>query len=286
MFIAPPLDAAAITDLVGAETRFTRRGSGGIRCVAQIDSTNAELVRFVRSGGTGSRVLIAEQQNSGHGRFSRPWRAPAGTSLLMSVLVPVSGSRLAGEWGWLSMAAGLAVTEAVETGCGAGDGRVTLKWPNDVLLDVDTPHGGKLCGILSERVDGPAGAHAVIGMGINVSMTADQLPVPTATSLALCGLNRDRHRLAAEVVLALDRLIGVWLATGTVRGAYRERCDTIGRSVRLTFDPAVVGGGPTHLDGVCADIDLDGSIVVADDQGRHSFAAADVQHLRRSSTLD
>jgi biotin-[acetyl-CoA-carboxylase] ligase BirA-like protein len=211
----PDLDAAAIADLVGAETRFTRRGSGGIRCVAQIDSTNAELVRFVHGGGTGFRVLIAEQQDAGHGRFSRPWRAPIGTSLLMSVLVPVSDKRLAGDWGWLSMAAGLAVTEAVETACGAGGGRVTLKWPNDVLLDVDTPHGGKLCGILSERVDGQAGAHAVIGMGLNVSMTADQLPVPTATSLALCGLDHDRHRLAAQLVLALDRLIGVWLATGT-----------------------------------------------------------------------
>ena len=114
MPITPPLDAARITALTGAETRFTRHGSGGISCVARTDSTNATLVRYVREGGTGSRVLIADRQDAGHGRFSRSWQAPAGTSLLMSVLVPVSASRLAGDWGWLSMAAGLAVTEAVE----------------------------------------------------------------------------------------------------------------------------------------------------------------------------
>ncbi len=285
MPITPPLDAARITALTGAETRFTRHGSGGISCVARTDSTNATLVRYVREGGTGSRVLIADRQDAGHGRFSRSWQAPAGTSLLMSVLVPVSASRLAGDWGWLSMAAGLAVTEAVERLAGIGRDRVTLKWPNDVLLDLDTDHGGKLCGILSERVDSPAGAHAVIGMGLNVRMDADQLPVPTATSMSLCGLPDDREKLAAELVLALDRLIGVWLATGTVRGIYRERCDTIGTPVRLTFDPARAEGGPAHVDGIGADIDLDGSIVVDEQGRRRSFSAADVQHLRPAPTL-
>ncbi len=248
--------------------------------MANTDSTNAHLARLVRQGGTGFRVLVADHQDGGRGRFSRPWRAPAGTALLMSVLVPAS--RPPQDWGWLSMVAGLAVTGAVEATTGAGRDRVTLKWPNDVLLDLGREHGGKLCGILSERVDGPAGPHAVIGMGLNVSMDRGELPVPTATSLALCGLAHDRERLAAGLVVALDRLIGVWLATGTVRGTYRERCDTIGTPVRLTFDPASVDGGPTHIDGIGADIDADGSIVVATDEGRRSFSAADVQHLRPS----
>ena len=85
------------------------------------------------------------------------------------------------------MVAGLAVVEAIEEVGGADRSRVTLKWPNDVLVDLGTDHGGKVSGILSERVDGPAGPHAVIGIGINVSMGTDELPVPTATSLALCG---------------------------------------------------------------------------------------------------
>lgn len=278
MPVTSTIDAARITELTDRDTRFTRPGSGGITVVANTDSTNAHLSRMVRSGQTGFRILVADHQDGGHGRFSRPWQAPAGTALLMSALVPAS--RDPQDWGWLSMVAGLAVTEAIEATTGAGRDRVTLKWPNDVLLDQHREHGGKLCGILSERVEGPAGSHAVIGIGINTSMDRSELPVPTATSLALCGLAHDRERLAAAVVEALDHLIGVWLATGTVRGIYRDRCDTIGRPVRLTFDPAKVGGGPTRIEGVGADIEMDGSIVVATAEGRCAFSAADVEHLR------
>lgn len=269
--------ASAIAELVGPGTRFTRDGTGGISWVRSTGSTNADLASLVRHGGTGFRVLVTDHQETGRGRFARPWEDAPGTSALMSLLVP--NDRPAPDWGWLSMVAGLAVVRAVEE-AGADPRRVTLKWPNDVLVDADREHGGKLCGILSERVDGPAGPHAIIGIGLNASMGARDLPVPTATSLALCGLPHDRAHLVASIVRAVDGLLDEWLVTGTVRGAYRKRCNTIGSRVRLTFDPETVGGGPRVVEGAGVDVAADGSIVVESEGRRLPFAAADVQHLR------
>lgn len=178
------------------------------------------------------------------------------------------------------MVAGLAIAKVIEEVGGADRSRVTLKWPNDVLVDLDTDHGGKLCGILSERVDGPAGPHAIIGIGINVSMGRDELPLPTATSLAVCGLHHGKNELLASLLVHLDDLLTVWLETGTVRDQYVARCDTIGAPIRLTFDPEIVGGGEEAIEGIGADVDVDGAIVVETSEGRRSFNAADVSHLR------
>ncbi|AXE38264.1 Bifunctional ligase/repressor BirA [Acidipropionibacterium virtanenii] len=266
-----------IAGLVGNGTRFTRHGADGISWLRSTGSTNADLAAWVRQGGTGFRVLVTDHQETGRGRFSRPWQDSPGTSALMSLLIP--NDRPAADWGWLSMVAGLAVVRAVEE-AGAQRGRVTLKWPNDVLVDAEGEHGGKLCGILSERVDGPEGPHAIIGIGLNASMGEQDLPVPTATSLALCGLPHDRARLVASIIRGVDELLGEWLADGTVRDAYRDRCDTIGSPVRLTFDPQTVGAGPRVVEGIGVDVAEDGSIVVESQGVRRSFAAADVQHLR------
>lgn len=257
---------------------FTGPCGGGIACVDSTGSTNADMVSFVRAGGTSFRLLVADHQEGGRGRFSRSWHDVRGTNLAISALVP--NDRPAQDWGWLSMVAGLAVVEAIEEVGGADRSRVTLKWPNDVLVDLGTDHGGKVSGILSERVDGPAGPHAVIGIGINVSMGTDELPVPTATSLALCGLNHDKNELLASLLVHLDELLTVWLATGTVRDQYVARCDTVGAPVRLTFDPETIGGGDEAVDGVGVDVDVDGAIVVETSEGRRTFNAGDVNHLR------
>ena len=96
--------------------------------------------------------------------------------------------------------------------------RPTLKWPNDVLLD-----GRKLGGVLAERVDDAV----VVGIGLNVSTRAAELPVETATSLALAGGRTDREIIVREVLRGLARRYLAWLAAGgapaSVLPAYRER---------------------------------------------------------------
>ena len=80
------------------------------------------------------------------------------------------------RWTWLPLIAGLAVADALR---GVAGVTTMLKWPNDVLVGER-----KICGVLAERISGPSGAACVLGMGINVHLTAEQLPVPSATSLS------------------------------------------------------------------------------------------------------
>ncbi len=174
-----------------------------IEVVPSTGSTNADLAARARAGGASGQVLIALHQASGRGRFDRVWEAPPGRSLAISVLIRPDLPAV--KWPWLPLVTGVAVAEALLQAAGVA---AEVKWPNDVVIE-----GRKVCGILAERVAAPAGAGpgdagwgaeapsghgparddevarpaAVIGMGINTLLTADQLPVPTATSLLLAG---------------------------------------------------------------------------------------------------
>jgi BirA family biotin operon repressor/biotin-[acetyl-CoA-carboxylase] ligase len=105
----------------------------------------------------------------------------------MSILVRPAGIDPS-RWSWLSLLTGLAVSDGVRR---AADLPAVLKWPNDVLIA-----DRKICGILSERVDSSEGPACVVGVGINVGLEEEQLPVPTASSLAIAarqvGANRPR----------------------------------------------------------------------------------------------
>src|SRR6185436_16421062 len=125
-------------------------------------------------------VVVAEHQTAGRGRLDRTWQTPARAALTVSVLLRPRTA--AGDWPWFPLLAGCAAALALRR-LGA---LVELKWPNDVLLG-----DAKLAGILTERVDTAPEPALVLGIGINVGMTSDELPVETATSLAVAGLEID-----------------------------------------------------------------------------------------------
>lgn len=258
---SPPADAARIRALLGPSTRWS-----GIICVDETGSTNRDLAVAARAGSAMDRVLVAEHQTAGRGRFDRRWSSPKGSSLSVSVLFrPIRPGR---EWGWLSILVGMAADEAI-AGV-TGEGRVALKWPNDVLVD-----DLKVCGILSERVEAPDGPAAVVGIGINTHLGVDELPVPTATSLLLAGFDVDKDLLVARLLEALARLLALWEGGGDVRGLYRGQCSSVGRRLRVIIDPE------TSLSGEGVDIDDQGRLVVRLADGtRRAFAAGDVVHLR------
>ena len=118
-------------------------------------------------------------------------------------------------WTWLPLLAGLAVADSLRAVAGVP---AVLKWPNDVLVD-----DAKVCGILAERVDGPQGPACVLGVGINVHLTADELPVPTATSLAVLrpGERFVRAEIMATVLATLALLYHRW-EDGSGRRARRR----------------------------------------------------------------
>nr|NLI49611.1 biotin--[acetyl-CoA-carboxylase] ligase [Propionibacterium sp.] len=238
-------------------------GWGPVTVVARTGSTNADVAALARAGAGHGTVLVTPHQQAGRGRFARVWSTPPDTCVAMSVLVR---PRLAlAHWGWLSLVAGLAAVAGVAASSGV---EATLKWPNDVLVAER-----KLCGILSEAVETPAGWAAVLGIGINVALGEDQLPVPTATSLRLEGSDAAAHAVAAAVLVALDRLYARWDAGESLVADYRRSCGTLGRRVRILVPDGAV-------EGLAVDVDAAGALVVDTEAGRRTFAAGDVVHLR------
>ena len=253
--------------------------------MAQAGSTNDVLVQAA-TGPTGSdwpdlAVVATDDQVAGRGRLGRVWTAPAGRSLAVSVLLrpPVEIDR--DRWGLVPLIAGLAMARAVRGfvpggSGGAGVGTVGLKWPNDVLVG-----GLKVSGILGELL--PDAAGIVIGAGVNLSLTADELPTPAATSLVLAGA--DSAAVTVDAVLAaylheLTQLIHDWAAhrgdpeaSGLLAAVIRESA-TLGRAVRVELP------GASFRTGTARTIDPAGRLVVDTDEGELVVAAGDVTHLR------
>jgi BirA family biotin operon repressor/biotin-[acetyl-CoA-carboxylase] ligase len=246
----PPLDAAR---LAGSPIP--------VEVLAEATSTNELLAQRGRAG-VAPLVLVAEHQYAGRGRLDRTWETPARAALTFSVLLRPSIQPA--QWPWLPLLAGLAVHEALPV-------KASLRWPNDVLVGEQ-----KVAGILVERVESPIGAGAVVGIGINVSQTADELPVPTATSLLVEGADVDRTQLLLDVLTALHTLQLRWSADGDawLRSAYTSVCSSLGRDVRVDLP------GDRSLTGRAVDIDPEGRLVVASPDGRVPVSAGDVIHVR------
>ncbi|MBA3020664.1 biotin--[acetyl-CoA-carboxylase] ligase [Propionicimonas sp.] len=235
-----------------------------VRRVASTGSTNADLAAQARAGAPSGTVLVADHQASGRGRLDRSWTAPAGASLAISVLLRPPAHTPPERWLWLPLVAGLAVADALKQAGAAAE----LKWPNDVLVE-----GRKICGILAERIAGDDPA-VVIGMGINTGLSADQLPVPSATSLRLAGVQIADEDLIGLVLGSLGGWYRRWLAGVDLSDELSDRCGTIGRPVRVELS------GTESVLGEAIGIDADGRLLVRTAAGVRRFAAGDVIHLR------
>jgi BirA family biotin operon repressor/biotin-[acetyl-CoA-carboxylase] ligase len=196
--------------------------------------------------------------------------------VLVRPILP-GGSALGVErFGWLPLIAGLAMTRAVDSLIDRD--RVHLKWPNDVLVD-----GRKIAGLLAELVPGRA---VVLGAGLNLSMTEAELPVPTATSLSLCGATMQGEELVdlalsgylSELKALIDQFLArdADAASSGILALVSARCGTIGSEVRVELPSG------EKLRGVATGIDVSGRLLVsrAVDGVEQAVAAGDVTHLR------
>lgn len=264
----PPLDQDALS------AALVREGStwSAVEVLPSAPSTNALLADRARVGtASAGAVLVADHQTAGRGRLDRTWVSPPGSALTFSVLlapdrVPV------GRWPWLPLLVGIAVSEAVRRVAGV---ETALKWPNDVLVGER-----KLAGILIERVETSRGAFAVVGVGVNVSLAEEDLPVPAATSLLLEDADTvDRTVVLREILRSLEALYVQWQADGGdpangLHEAYVRRCATIGRTVRVDLP---TGG---QVLGEAAGVDGDGRLEVRTSHGPRTLGAGDVVHVR------
>ncbi|OEJ33452.1 biotin--[acetyl-CoA-carboxylase] ligase [Streptomyces subrutilus] len=265
----PPLNAAALQRaLVTGDGLWT-----SLEVVAATGSTNTDLAARAEGLPEGA-VLVAEEQTAGRGRLDRSWVAPARSGLFFSVLLKPGAAVPQERWGWLTLLAGVATATGLSRAAGVDTG---LKWPNDLLVTVDGEER-KTGGILAERVaDG-----VVIGIGLNVTLTEGELPVPAAGSLALAKATvTDRDPLLRAVLRSLEQWYGNWRAAGGdpassgLQETYAAGCATLGRHVR-----AELPGGRT-LTGTAEAVDADGRLVIRTAADEHeAVGAGDVVHLR------
>lgn len=226
-----------------------------LRVLARTPSTQDPVLAAAVRGAPEGYCCVAQEQTAGRGRLGRHWLAPPGTALLMSVLLR---PRADGRQG-ITLAAGLAVADTLETGFGVP---AQLKWPNDIMVG-----GGKLGGILAE-VESEA---VVLGLGINLRV--DGIPgVPEVASL---------HRLADppprwdQLLTAMLPALAARLSQLELSGVPGLRPDWTARAAGLGAPVRVTGpAGP--VEGVATGIDDDGALLVAGPRGVTRVVAGDV----------
>lgn len=256
-----------------------------LEVVDRAGSTNTDLAEaLARDPGAwpGVGLLVADHQDGGHGRAGREWTTPPRAALTLSL--SIWPTRPLDALTWLPLLAGLGAVHALRATTGVA---ATLKWPNDLLVPAPDRAelegwgpARKVGGILSELVTTVAGPAVVLGIGVNVSQTLAELPVPSAISLAVAGARDvDREVLLVALVTALADLEERWRGGESAAAGLADEvaavCATIGQFVRV----ALPGG--RELAGRALRLGPDGSLVVADQAGvEHVVLAGDVVHVR------
>lgn len=248
----------------GAATPHGSGRLGPVRHLAEIDSTNCYALDAARAGEPAGLVVVADHQSAGRGRLGRTWEAPAGASLLMSVLLRPTIRLEAMHL--LTMAAGLAMADAVEAVAGFAP---TIKWPNDLLVG-----DRKLAGMLTEAevTDGTVTA-VVVGIGVNVQWT--DFPPEIAETATACNLVAGRTVSRDDLLVAFIEGYDARLADlDAVPEDYRARLGTLGQRVRIELADGA-------FEGLAVGVADDGSLEVRlDDGATRIVTAGDVVHLR------
>jgi BirA family biotin operon repressor/biotin-[acetyl-CoA-carboxylase] ligase len=205
-------------------------------------------------------VVVAEFQSNGRGRLDRTFDAPTSSALLFSFAV--RPKRNQSDWGFLPLLTGMCVARALNSFI-EGQTPVTLKWPNDLLVD-----GKKLGGIIAE-VRGEA---VIIGVGINVEMSVEELPAAGATSLLIVGCsNLNRNQILTKILFEIEAGLTSWDGGEIFVDRYREVSSTLGNQVR-----AQLPGGKV-LESRAIDIDPSGALIL---ESGERITVGDVIHLR------
>ena len=247
-----PLDEAEINSKI---TPYWR-----VSVVELTGSTQNDLLQLVESNNAlDGQVIVTEYQSSGRGRLDRTFEAPAQSALLFSFYIKPRRQR--SEWGFIPLIAGLSLLRAITTIDTAMN--VSLKWPNDLIINEK-----KCAGIIAQTTT----EGIVLGIGLNVSMTLEELPVPNATSLVIEGSSiTDRNFLLSHILNTFAELFEAWEEGSELLNEYAKASSTIGKKVRIDLP------GGENIEATVARISDSGELVL--DDGRH-VSAGDVIHLR------
>lgn len=161
-----------------------------------LPSTNTELARRASEGAAEGLAIVADEQTAGRGRLQRAWSSPKGAGLYFSILLRPAIAQ--NYWPLITFMAAIAVGDALREAAGL---ETDIKWPNDLLSGER-----KICGILAEAIDTPAGRAVILGIGIN--LTENAFP-PELANVAISvseatGRPPERERILAALLTALS----------------------------------------------------------------------------------
>ena len=255
MSIDTPRSALVLSEISEKISQYWR-----VSVVEVTGSTQDDLAKKVaeKSAASGD-VIAAEFQSAGRGRLDRKFEAPQSSALMFSFYIEPSPDK--SEWSFLPLVTGLsAIFTLLELDPSSTP---TLKWPNDILLG-----NGKVGGIIAQA----SGDGVVIGVGINVGMTQAELPVVTATSLAIHNFPvLDRNLILSTFLTIFEELFERWQRGEDLRHLYNERSSTIGHDIRIEHPDG------SHKNGKAVDVTPAGELIL-DDGSR--VTVGDIVHLR------
>jgi len=238
-----------------------------------LPSTNTELARLASEGAAEGVSIVADEQTAGRGRLQRAWSSPKGAGLYFSILLrPVIPQNY---WPLITFMAALAVGDALSEAAGV---QTDIKWPNDLLSGER-----KICGILAEAIDTPAGRAVIVGIGINLTQNAfpPQLAnvatsVAEATGQAMSHVV-DRERILAVLLDALSRWYSLLDEPERIVDAWSNRSSyAIGKLVQ-------VSNGDDVWQGTTSGIERDGALRLRTTSGEIKLVrAGDVYRIRAS----
>jgi len=254
------LDARRIgAELADQRRRRLRR----LELLFEVDSTSTRLLAAAPPPPGSSDACLSEMQHAGRGRLGRRWIAPFGAGVSMSLSWTFSDAARALPA--LSLGVGVAVSRALVR---AGAEGIALKWPNDIWY-----RGRKVGGVLIElRAQAGGSAHAVIGVGVNVSLPAAarrQIEASGADVAAVadaCRLAPSRNLVAGAI---LDELLSMLLQYE--RGGFAAFRDAWLALDALHGRPALVVVGEKSTVGIARGVDLDGALLLETGDGMQRF---------------
>lgn len=241
----------------------------GFRLVVheEIDSTNEEAKRLIAAGERGPLWIVARRQSQGRGRLGRNWESPPGNLYATLVLSDAAPARRAPELGFVT---GLATIEALKAATGFAE-RLTLKWPNDILLD-----GAKLAGVLLEAavapVAGETESSAIIGIGVNCISAPLQTSYP---AIALADRGPTAPSAPALFSLLSDAMIAsldLWDGGErfhAIRAQWLKQAGGIGETIKVKLAREII-------EGRFETIDAAGRLKIMTDLGERIVEAGDV----------
>jgi BirA family biotin operon repressor/biotin-[acetyl-CoA-carboxylase] ligase len=205
------------------------------------------------------QVIATEYQSAGRGRLDRKFDAPTSSALMFSLYVKPQRDK--SDWSFLTLLTGLSATFALTK---LDSSFIpTLKWPNDIVIGE-----GKVGGIIAQA----SGDGVIIGVGINVGMTHEELPVTHATSLALQNFPiLDRNLILASFLTTFEELFERWQSGEDLRHLYCELSSTMGHQVRIEHPDG------SYRTGKAVDVTPAGELILEDGS---RVTVGDIVHLR------